>query len=147
MNILFFYFLDCFFKTTTHRIRARSAVLVVTVGYMYFFQKQQRAEHPNTRSSTRRVSVVVALVVVSHIRIGCQPEKLLYTVANPARGLLNREKGTKKIKKSLAAHPSPPPSTLLFQRKIKHKSRDASTGATQVSVRLASVQGFLRLID
>ena len=33
---------------------------------------------------------------VSHIqRIGCQPEKnyfVLYTVANPARGLLNREK-------------------------------------------------------
>ena len=32
-------------------------------------------------------------IVVSHIqRIGRQPEKLLYTVANPApRGLLNRE--------------------------------------------------------
>ena len=35
-----------------------------------------------------------AVIVVSHIqRIGCQPEKLLYyTVANLARGLLNREK-------------------------------------------------------
>ena len=41
--------------------------------------------------------VVVVVVVVSHIqRIGCQPEKLLYTVANPARGLLNREKRTKE---------------------------------------------------
>ena len=41
------------------------------------------------------------VVVVSHIqRIGCQPEKkLLYTVANPARGLLNREKKKKKKKK------------------------------------------------
>ena len=38
----------------------------------------------------------VVVVVVSHVkRIGCQPEKLLYTVANPARGLLNREKRTK----------------------------------------------------
>ena len=33
------------------------------------------------------------------------PKKLLYTVANPARGLLNREK---KKKKSLAAPPPPP---------------------------------------
>ena len=44
------------------------------------------------------------LFVVSHTqRIGCQPEKnrkLLYTVANPARGLLNR--GGKK--KGMAAH-------------------------------------------
>ena len=50
----------------------------------------------------------VVLVVVSHIqRIGCQPEiKLLYTVANPARGLLKR--GGKK-KKGLAAPPLPPP--------------------------------------
>ena len=39
----------------------------------------------------------VVVVVVSHIqRIDCQPEKLLYTVANPARGLLNREKRTKE---------------------------------------------------
>ena len=41
-------------------------------------------------------TVVVVVIVVSHIqRIGCQPEKLLYTVANPARGLLNRAKRTK----------------------------------------------------
>ena len=100
------------------------------------------------------------VVVVSHIqRIGCQPEKkLLYTVANPARGLLNRGK---KKKKSLAAHPPPPPARCSFGEKNKikikkiRKSRGASTclGATQagvtqvVSVRLASVQGFLRLVS
>ena len=51
--------------------------------------------------------LVVVVVVVSHIqRIGYQPrKKLLYTVANPARGLLNR----KKKEKSLAAPPLPPP--------------------------------------
>ena len=50
---------------------------------------------------------VCVVVVVSHIRrIGCQPEKkLLYRVANPARGLLNREK--KKKKKSGSAPPPP----------------------------------------
>ena len=40
----------------------------------------------------------------------------IYTVANPARGLLNRET---KTKKSLAAPPPPPPPTLLVRRKIK----------------------------
>ena len=52
---------------------------------------------------------VIVLLLFSHIqRIGCQPEKKkLYTVANPARGLLNREK--KKKKKSGSAPPPPPP--------------------------------------
>ena len=37
--------------------------------------------------------VVDTYDVVSHIqRIGCQPEQLLYPVANPARGLLIRGK-------------------------------------------------------
>ena len=51
--------------------------------------------------------------VVSHKqRIGCQPQKLLYTVvANPARGLLNRRQ---KIKKSGRARPL---LTLLARRK------------------------------
>ena len=42
-------------------------------------------------------TVIVLLLLFSHIqRIGCQPEKkILYTVANPARGLLNREKNKK----------------------------------------------------
>ena len=45
-------------------------------------------------------------VVVSHIqRIGCQLEKQLYTVANPARGLLNREKRKENRRESLAAPP------------------------------------------
>ena len=85
------------------------------------------------------------------------PKKLLYTVAIHARGLLNREK--KKKKKSGSAPPPPPPRARCSfgeknNKKIK-KSRDASTclRATQVdvtqvvSVRLASVQGFLRLVS
>ena len=36
---------------------------------------------------------VVVVVVVSHIqRIGCPPEKVLYTVDTPARGLLNKHR-------------------------------------------------------
>ena len=84
-------------------------------------------------------------------------KKLLYTVANLARGLLNREKN--KIKKSGSASPPPPPPSPAAPpppraARSEKKSRDASTclGATQVgvtqvvSVRLASVQGFLRLV-
>ena len=49
------------------------------------------------------------VVVVSHIqRIGCQPKKLLYTVANPARGLLNREKTTKEKVWQHTPPPHPP---------------------------------------
>ena len=53
-------------------------------------------------------SETVFVVVVSHIqRIGCQPEKnYFYTVANPARGLLNREKRTKE---KVWQHTPPPP--------------------------------------
>ena len=62
----------------------------------------------------------VVVVVVSHIqRIGCQPEKLLYTVANPARGLLNREKRTKE--RSQAAYPPSPPPTPDTGRSEKNK--------------------------
>ena len=39
--------------------------------------------------------VCMLFVVASHFqRIGCQPEKLLHTVAKPARGLLNRQNRT-----------------------------------------------------
>ena len=45
------------------------------------------------------------------------PEKLLYTVANPARGLLNRGNMTKR--ESLASHPShPPPTRCSFGENI-----------------------------
>ena len=100
----------------------------------------------------RKVSTqhTVFVVVVSHIqRIGCQPEKLLYTytVTNPVRGLLNREnKRKEKVWQHTHTHTLPPP-TLLIRRKNKLKPRDASTCGTQVSVRLASVQRLLRLVD
>ena len=44
-------------------------------------------------------------------------KKLLYTVANPARGLLNREK---KKKKSLAAPLPPPPQTQEHFEHFEH---------------------------
>ena len=91
-------------------------------------------------------------------------------VANPKKTTLHggqsrswsAEQGKKEKKKSGSA-PPPAPRALLVRRKNKNnkikknrKSRGASTcclGATQagvtqvVSVRLASVQGFLRLVS
>ena len=61
---------------------------------------------------------VTVVVVVSHIqRVGCQPDKLLYTVANPARGLLNR--GKIKNKKYKYGSASPPPPRPARSGKIK----------------------------
>ena len=73
-------------------------------------------------ANTKPLHGIVVVVVVSHIqRIGCQPEKkLLYTVANPARGLLNREKKKKKKSGSAPPHP-PPPTRCSFGKKNKNK--------------------------
>ena len=74
--------------------------------------------------------MLLLFVVVSHIqRIGYQPEKkLLYTVANPARGLLNREK--KKKKKSGSSPPPPPPPTArcsFGEKENKRKKNHANS--------------------
>ena len=52
------------------------------------------------RRADKGVALQLVVVVSHNQRIGCQPEILLYTVADPARGLLNREK-KKKEKVSL----------------------------------------------
>ena len=67
-------------------------------------------------------------------------------VANPKKTTLHgcqsrswsAEQGKENKRKSLAAYPPPPPTLLVRRKKIK--SRDASTGATQVLVGLASVR-------
>ena len=62
------------------------------------------------------IEVVDTYDVDFHIqRIGCQPEQLLYPVANPARAPLIREK--KEIGKTGSPPPPPPPRALLVRRK------------------------------
>ena len=53
--------------------------------------------------------VDILLLFLTFSVLAANPRKLLYTVANPARDLLKREKNTKR--KSLAA---PPPHTALI---------------------------------
>ena len=50
-------------------------------------------------------------------------KKLLYTVANPARGLLNREKKKKKREKSGSAPPPPPRARCSFGGKKRKRKR------------------------
>ena len=67
-------------------------------------------------------------------------------MANPARGLLNR--GKRERNKKVWKRTAPPSARAARSEKIKQKLRNTSTclGATKVSVRLASVQEFLRLV-
>ena len=88
--------------------------------------------------------LLLLLLFLTFSVLVANPKKLLYTVANPARGLLNREKRTKKKSGSI---PLPPPTPDTARSEEKNISREPSTGATQVSVGFASVQGYLRLVD
>ena len=62
--------------------------------------------------------LLLLLLFLTFSALVANPKKLLYTVANPARGLLNREK--KKKKKSGSAPPPPPPARCSFGEKIKN---------------------------
>ena len=79
----------------------------------------ENLHNPSTRpryspESRRRLLFLTFSVLVAN------PKKLPYTVANPARGLLNREK---KKKKSLAAPPPPPPSPRAAHSEKKKKKK------------------------
>ena len=107
--------------------------MVVTLGQNY---------NVGEKPTVILLSLLLLLFLTFSVLVA-NPKKLLYTVANPARGLLNKEKRTEE---KVWQHTPPPSPTLLVRRK-KIKSSDASTGATQVSVGLASVQGYLGLVD
>ena len=59
--------------------------------------------------------LLLLLLFLTFSALVANPKKLLYTVANPARGLLNRE----KKKKSGSAPPPPPRARCSFGEKIK----------------------------
>ena len=67
---------------------------------------------PPTQSNVRYTEYVCMLLLLLFHKFGtlvANPEKLLYTVVNPARGLLNRKNHKRKD--------SAPPPTLLVRRK------------------------------
>ena len=68
-----------------------------------------------TTTGTMYWLLLLLLLFLTFSVLVANPKKLLYTVANPARGLLNREKRTKE--KVWQHTPPPPPPTLLVRRK------------------------------
>ena len=70
-------------------------------------------------------AVAAAVVVLaSHIqRVACQPERLLYTVANSACRLLKRE--NRRERESLAAHPLTPTLLAGGEKQNKYNTRRA----------------------
>ena len=98
------------------------------------------------------IVVVDTYDVVSHIqRIGCQPEQLLYPVANPARGLLIREK--KEIEKIWQRTPPPPPRCSFGESKQKitpriyMPRRYAGLGPSRVCTRIPSTRRLDQLVS
>ena len=73
-------------------------------------RKKKLCSHPTQGENVK------TLLFLTFSVLGADPMNLLYTVANPACGLLNREK--KKKKKDLAA-PPPSPSRAARSEKIK----------------------------
>ena len=120
--------------------------------------------HRTVKKEATKLQLTVVVVVVSHIqRIGCQPEKttlllllllfltfsvlvanpkkLLYTVANPARGLLNREKRTQE--KVWQHTPPPTPHTARSEKinKITRRIyRRYAGGRSRVRTRIPSAR-------
>ena len=68
--------------------------MVVTLGQQY-----NNGEKP---------TVILLLLFLTFSVLVANPKKLLYTVANPARGLLNREKRTKEKVWQHTPPPHPP---------------------------------------
>ena len=89
---------------------------------LYFRIKSivQYAHERNTKTREARAReglvnrqlLLLLLLFLTFSALVANPKKLLYTVANPARGLLNREK--KKKKKSGSA---PPPRAARSEKK------------------------------
>ena len=100
--------------------------------------------------------VLLSLLFLTFSALVANPKKLRSTLHGGQSRSWSAEQGKKEKKKVWQRPPPPPPGAARSEKnkKIK-KSRDASTfiGATQVgvthvvSVRLASVQGFLRLVS
>ena len=105
--------------------------------------------------------LLLLLLFLTFSALVANPKKTTGTLHGGQSRSWSAEQGKKKKKKVWQRTPPPPPARCSFgEKKIKikiknRKSRGASTclGATQagvtqvVSVRLASVQGFLRLVS
>ena len=87
---------------------------------------------------------IVVIVVAGINVLVANPKKLLYTVANPARGLLNREKRTKE---KVWQHTPPHPHTARSEKinKITRRIYRRYAGLGRSRVRTARIPSGRRL--
>ena len=81
--------------------------MVITLGQQYILSGRNPPSYCTLTLIAMQVLFLTFSVLVAN------PKKLLYTVANPARGLLNREKSTKKKSGSI---PAPNPHTARSEK-------------------------------
>ena len=112
------------------------------IAYVQYLGSSSKLANPLFLTTVRKMIRLLLLLLLL----------LLFLIFSP---LVAKQGGKKKKKYGSAPPPPPsPPALLVREKKKKKKSRDASKclGATQVgvtqvvSVHLASVQGFLRLV-
>ena len=83
-----------------------------------------------------------ALLFLTFSALVANPKKLLYTVANPARGLLNRKK---KSEEKVWQHPAPPRALLVRRKKTKKTTRRIHMSRRYASRRYAGGLGPSRV--
>ena len=92
-------------------------------------------------ASPRRVLSLKLLLFLTFSVLVANPKKLLYTVANPARGLLNREKRTKEKVWQHTPPPTPPTARSEKINKITRRIyRRYAGGRSRVRTRIPSAR-------
>ena len=99
-----------------------------------------RREGRGAQASPGQLLLLLLLLFLTFSVLVANPKKLLYTVANPARGLLNREKRTKE---KVWQHTPPTPHTARWE-KIKKITRRIyrryAGGRSRVRTRIPSAR-------
>ena len=103
--------------------------------------REGRTRLTNPNSQARTLLLLLLLLFLTFSVLVANPKKLLYTVANPARGLLNREKRTKE--KVWQHTPPPTPHTARSEKinKITRRIyRRYAGGRSRVRTRIPSAR-------
>ena len=89
----------------------------------------------------------VLLFLAFSVLVANNPKKLLYTVANPARDLLNREKRTKEKVWQHTLHPPPPTPHTARSEKVNKITRRIDRRYAGLGRSRVRTKGYLRLFD
>ena len=112
--------LYCTLKLITMHSHQSYPIITTVVIHSYEYYSttidNSTIETYRNRGLGKIVKCTLLLLFLTFSALVANPKKLLYTVANPARGLLN---GKKKKKKKVWQHPSSPPPRAARSEKNK----------------------------